>query len=98
MCWSTGNWSSMATDITLARVVQAGAYPVDTLAVLSELMGTWNRPDAMEFGSTMALLMPDYQLAIESYEKGISVAEDRLGVAKSPHGSVGEGDGRSVAC
>jgi len=73
---ASGNWSSMATDITLARVVQAGAYPVDTLAVLSELMGTWNRPDAMEFGSTMALLMPDYQLAIESYEKAQAVAKE----------------------
>jgi len=73
---ASGNWSSMATDITLARVVQAGAYPVDTLAVLSELMSTWNRPDAMEFGSTMALLMPDYQLAIESYEKAQAVAKE----------------------
>src|SRR5512134_3136875 len=46
---ASGNWSSMATDITLARVVQAGAMPIDTFAVLGELMSTWNRDDALEF-------------------------------------------------
>ena len=40
---ASGNWSPMATEITLARVVQAGAMPIDTLAVLCEIMGTWNR-------------------------------------------------------
>ena len=28
---ASGNWSSMATDITIARVAQAGAIPIDTL-------------------------------------------------------------------
>ena len=45
---ASGNWSSMATDITLARVM-----PIDTYAVLCELMSTWNRPDAMEFAGVM---------------------------------------------
>ncbi len=35
---ASGNWSAMATEVTLARVVQAGAMPIDTLAVVSELM------------------------------------------------------------
>ena len=35
---ASGNWSSMATEIRLARVVQAGAIPVDTYAVIAELM------------------------------------------------------------
>ena len=43
----------MATDITLARVVQAGAMPIDTYAVLAEIMSTWNRADAMEFATVM---------------------------------------------
>src|SRR5262249_50452918 len=34
---ASGNWSKMATDLTLARVVQAGAMPIDTFALLSAL-------------------------------------------------------------
>jgi hypothetical protein len=47
------SWSKMATDLTTARVVQAGAVPIDTYAVLAGLMSTWNRPDAMEFARIM---------------------------------------------
>jgi nicotinamidase-related amidase len=70
---ASGNWSAMATEITLARVVQAGAMPIDTLAVLSELMGTWNRPNALEFAAVMSSLMPNYVLLMESYDKAQSV-------------------------
>lgn len=71
---ASGNFSSMATDITLARVVQAGAFPTDTFAVLAELMQTWNRPDAMEFGGIMAdHIVPHYRLLFESYEKAQNV-------------------------
>ena len=71
---ASGNWSSMATDVTLARVVQAGAYPTDTFAVIGELMQTWNRPDAMEFAAIMKdHIVPHYQLLFESYEKAQSV-------------------------
>lgn len=73
---ASGNFSSMATDITLARVTQAGAHPTDTFAVLGELMGTWNRPDAVEFGEIMAdHLVPHYRLLFESYAKAQSVKE-----------------------
>jgi nicotinamidase-related amidase len=71
---ASGNWSKMATEITLARVVQAGAMPIDTFAVLAEVMGTWNRSDAMEFAAVMAdHLVPHYQLLNESYEKAQNV-------------------------
>jgi nicotinamidase-related amidase len=71
---ASGNWSSMATDITLARVVQAGAFPVDTFAVIGELMGTWNRPDAMEFAAIMSdNIVPHYRLLFESYDKAQTV-------------------------
>jgi hypothetical protein len=73
---ASGNWSSMATEITLARVVQAGARPIDTVAVLSEIMGTWNRPDAMEYGAVMTSLMPGYQLLMESYDKAQKVERE----------------------
>lgn len=71
---ASGNWSSMATDITLARVVQAGAMPIDTFAVLGELMSTWNRADAMEFAAVMIdNLVPHYRLLYESYDKAQNV-------------------------
>lgn len=74
---ASGNWSSMATDITLARVAQAGAFPIDTYAVLSELMSTWNRPDAMEFAQVAVdHIVPPYQALMESYDKAQAVQRD----------------------
>jgi len=67
----------MATDITLARCVQAGAMPIDTYAVLAEIMSTWNRADAMEFAAIMVdHIVPHYRLLIESYDKAQSVQRD----------------------
>ena len=74
---ASGNWSKMATDITMARVVQAGAMPIDTYAVLAEIMSTWNRADAMEFATIMVdHLVPRYRLLMESFEKAQSVQRD----------------------
>ena len=70
---ASGNHSQMATDLTLARVVQAGAMPIDTFAVLGELMSTWNRPDAMDVAAVMVDLVPHYRALMESYEKAQSV-------------------------
>jgi nicotinamidase-related amidase len=71
---ASGNWSKMATDLTLARVAQAGAMPIDTYAVLCELMSTWNRPDAMDFAQVMVdHLVPHYRALMESYDKAQSV-------------------------
>jgi nicotinamidase-related amidase len=62
---ASGNYSSMATDVTLARVVQAGAVPTDTFATLAELMSTWNRPDAMKFAEIMKdHIVPHYQVLL----------------------------------
>jgi nicotinamidase-related amidase len=73
---ASGNWSSMATDITLARVTQAGAMPIDTYAALCELMSTWNRPDAMEFAQIMIdHIVPNYRLLGESYAKAQQIAK-----------------------
>jgi nicotinamidase-related amidase len=71
---ASGNWSKMATDLTLARVVQAGAMPIDTFAVLAELQSTWNRPDAMEFAAIFAEhVIPGYRALMESYDKAQNV-------------------------
>ncbi|HET6573545.1 MAG TPA: isochorismatase family protein [Fimbriiglobus sp.] len=71
---ASGNWSKMATDITTARIAQAGAIPIDTYAVLAELMSTWNRPDAMAFAQVMVdHIVPPYRALMESYDKAQSV-------------------------
>ncbi len=71
---ASGNWSKMATDLTIARLAQAGAIPIDTLAVISELQQTWNRPDALAFANLFAdHMMPNYRLLMESYDKAQSV-------------------------
>lgn len=71
---ASGNWSQMATDLTIARVVQAGAMPIDTFAVLAELQSTWNRADAMEFAAIFAEhVIPGYRALMESYDKAQDV-------------------------
>jgi len=73
---ASGNWSKMATDLTIARIVQAGAIPIDTLAVISELQQTWNRSNAMDFANIFAdHMMLDYRLLMESYDKAQNVAK-----------------------
>lgn len=79
---ASGNWSKMATDLTLARVVQAGAIPIDMCALLAELMSTWNRPDAMDFAAIMIEhLVPPYRALVESYDKAQNVQK----VGKETH-------------
>lgn len=84
---ASGNWSKMATDITIARVTQAGAHPIDTFALLAELMSTWNRPDAMDFAKVMVDLIPPYGNLMECYDKAQNVvkqgAETKLDLLKA---------------
>ena len=92
---ASGNWSKMATDITAARMAQAGAIPIDTYAVLAELMSTWNRPDAMEFAQVMVdHIVPPYRALMESYDKAQNVQKvghetklDRLEAARPKKGA-----------
>ena len=75
---ASGNWSRMATDLTIARITQAGAIPIDTLAVISEMQQTWNRPDALEYANVFADgPMPNYRLLMESYAKAQDVARQK---------------------
>lgn len=74
---ASGNWSKMATELTIARMAQAGAIPVDTFAVLAEIQNTWNRPDAMEFAAIFAEhVIPGYRALAESFDKAQSVLRD----------------------
>ena len=65
---ASGNWSQMATDLTIARLAQAGVIPVDTFAIIGELQQTWNRPDAMDYADIFGEnILPNYQLLMESH-------------------------------
>ncbi|MDG2944225.1 hydrolase [Exercitatus varius] len=70
---ASGTYSKMAQEITLARIVQAGAVPMDTAAVCAEIQQTWNRPDAEEWAKAYEAVFPEYQLLIESYLKAREV-------------------------
>ncbi|MBC9247129.1 hydrolase [Paracoccus sp. 11-3] len=82
---ASGTYSKMAEEITLARVVQAGAVPMDTAAVASELQKTWHRDDAQQWAEIYTQIFPEYQLLIESYQKAREVEHDgeQLDSAKS---------------
>lgn len=76
---ASGNWSQMATDLTIARITQAGAIPIDTYAVLAEIMSTWNRADAFDFANIMVdHIVPPYRGLIESYEKAKFVEKNGM--------------------
>lgn len=71
---ASGNWSKMATDITIARVTQAGAMPIDTYAVVAEIQNTYNRPDWMAYSAIgVDHIVPRYRMLMESYDKAQNV-------------------------
>jgi len=49
---------------------------MDTAAVASELQGSWNREDALEWAGIYSKIFPHYQLLIESYLKAQSVEKN----------------------
>lgn len=66
---ASGNWSRMATDLTVARLAQAGVIPIDTFAVIAELQQTWNRPDAADYANLFGEhIIANYQLLMESHK------------------------------
>jgi nicotinamidase-related amidase len=70
---ASGDMSPMASQTTLARLVQAGVVPITTNAVVGELQRTWNRPDAAKFAELYGTFAPHYRAAIESFEKAREV-------------------------
>lgn len=74
---ASGNWSKLATDTTIARIVQAGAIPTDTFAIVAELMRTWNRPEGSQFAEILSEhVCPEYKCLIESFDKAQAVQRD----------------------
>ena len=72
---ASGTYSKMAQEITLARVVQAGAVPMDTAAVASEIQKTWHRDDAEKWAEIYTQIFPEYRVLIESYAKAREVEQ-----------------------
>jgi nicotinamidase-related amidase len=72
---ASGDPSDLASRTTLARFTQAGVVPTSTNAVLSEMHRTWNRPEAAELAKLYALVAPNYQAVIESYQKAQEVGK-----------------------
>lgn len=73
---ASGTYTKMAQEITLARVVQAGAVPIDTGAVASEIQKSWHRDDAKEWAEVYTLIFPPYRLLMESYAKAQEVVKN----------------------
>jgi nicotinamidase-related amidase len=70
---ASGDMSQMASDVTLARLVQAGIVPISTNALVGELQRTWKRPDAAQFAELYGKFAPHYRAVIESYERAHEV-------------------------
>lgn len=74
---ASGNWSRMATDITIARIAQAGAIPTDTFAIVAELVQTWNRPEGSQFAAILSEhVCPEYKCLMESFDKAQQIQRD----------------------
>ena len=74
---ASGNWSKLATDITIARIAQAGAIPTDTFAIIAELMRTWNRKEGSRFAEILTEdVCPEYKCLTESFNKAQDVVHN----------------------
>jgi nicotinamidase-related amidase len=73
---ASGDMSEMASDVSLARMTQAGIVPLTTNVVLCEFQRTWNRPDAAQWGALYSELVPHYRAVSESYRKAQDVAKE----------------------
>jgi len=72
---ASGTYSDLSSKVTLARLTQAGAIPVDTVSLIAEVQKTWNRADAGKFASIYAERVPNYGLLMESYNKAYEEGE-----------------------
>lgn len=71
---ASGDPSPFASQITLARLSQAGVVPVSTNAVVCEFQRRWNRPNDSEYAKLYVDAAPNYGAVIESYQRAQSVA------------------------
>ena len=65
---ASGDESVMASQVTLARLTQAGIIPVTTNVMVCEVQRTWNRPEAAQYGALYAEFSPNFRAVIESFQ------------------------------
>lgn len=73
---ASGAPTELAERLTTARLVQAGAVPMDVTAVVSEVQRTWKREDAMAWMELWTHMLPGYQLLAESHQRAQKAALD----------------------
>lgn len=66
----------MAEEVSLARMIQAGCVPIDTLAVVAELQKTWRRADVENRVPIWPRILPHYGLLLESYARTKTAIEN----------------------
>ena len=78
---ASGDMSELASQATIARLVMAGAIPISTVAILSEIQKTWRREDALKYAEAYSGTMPNYYAVTESYQKAKSLGEKAMAPA-----------------
>jgi nicotinamidase-related amidase len=78
---ASGDMSELASQATIARLVMAGAIPISTVAILSEIQKTWRREDALKYAEAYSGTMPNYYAVTESYQKAKSLGEKAMASA-----------------
>lgn len=64
---ASGDVSTAASQVTVARLAQAGVIPTTTNSIVAEIQKTWNIPAAGDFAGIYAKTTPDYAAVIESH-------------------------------
>jgi nicotinamidase-related amidase len=65
---ASGDPSVFVSQITMARLAQAGVVPTSTNAVLCEFQRRWRRPNDAEFAKLYVDVAPNYRAVIESHQ------------------------------
>lgn len=71
---ASGDPSPFASQITMARLTQAGVVPVSTNAVVCEVQRHWNRPQNAEYAALYVDVAPNYGAVMESYQRAQQAA------------------------
>jgi nicotinamidase-related amidase len=72
---ASGDITPEAHNLAMLRMIQAGAIPITVGAMLPELMRDWRKKEAGEFAKILSDLVPNFQAAVESYNKAQEAAK-----------------------
>jgi len=72
---ASGDPSPFASQITMARLTQAGVVPISTNAVVCEVQRHWNRPQNADYAQLYVDVAPNYGAVMESYQRAQKVVQ-----------------------